>query len=96
MTRKAGWLHLVERFPQARKLWEVTDPDASDALTTGYRSVGTITAYSIGPVVVLLHTRPGPPDEASWDVYVQASSSVDVVTTLDDLERRIATLTGRS
>lgn len=79
---RSGFQHIIERFPQARKLWEVHDKNQPNS---GYRGVGTLTGYSINGLVLVLHEYP---DQDGWQIYAPATDSNEIEETLVAIEQR--------
>lgn len=71
---KTGSDRLIERFPGARFLYMLRQIISGRPITDG-----AISAYGIGPVVVLVQQY----DDGGWQLYVPASPTNDITATLD-------------
>lgn len=82
MTGRDGCTALVNRFPQANHLWSLgLDRDGQRSLD----GVFTLTAYNVDGVVVIVQQFIG----RGFDIYVPASASPQIATTLDAVEAAI-------
>lgn len=94
---KAGWQLLIERFPEARLLWDVPGPRmavtrhghsrtkrASANETIGQAS-SWLRAYSVNGCVVIVHDYPG---VDGWQVYTPTTESGEITRTMDAVDAR--------
>jgi hypothetical protein len=72
-SMKHGHIELTERFPEARGLWEA---EAGN---------GTIYAYSINGVAVLIHEYHG---GNGWQVYTPTTEHGNITKTLEAVDAR--------